>query len=52
MRPKFQDNKSPNFGTPTWESQEKMPFGCNLAESHKVYYREGSDAFSQRMQVV
>jgi hypothetical protein len=28
-RAKFWDNKSPNFGTPTWESQEKVPFGCS-----------------------
>jgi len=21
-----------NFGTPTWESQEKEPFGCSLGK--------------------
>jgi len=25
--PNFQENKSPNFGTPTSESWDKMPFG-------------------------
>jgi hypothetical protein len=49
MHPIFQDNKSLNFGTPIWESQKKVSFGCRLAESHKVYYREGNDASSQRM---
>jgi hypothetical protein len=29
-RPKFWDNKSLNFGTPTWESQGKVTFGCRL----------------------
>ncbi len=29
-RPKFWDNKSLNFGTPTWESWEKVTFGCSL----------------------
>ncbi len=33
---KFQDSQ-----TPTWESQEKMPFGCGLVERHKEYYKEG-----------
>jgi len=28
-RPKFWDNKSPNFETPTWESREEVTFGCN-----------------------
>jgi hypothetical protein len=27
--PKFLDNKSPNFGTPTWESWGKVTFGCS-----------------------
>jgi hypothetical protein len=31
---------------------KKMPFGCNPAEKHKIYYREGSDASSQRIRVV
>jgi len=30
--PKFWDNKSPSFGTPTWESQGTMTFGCNPRE--------------------
>jgi hypothetical protein len=32
-RSKFQDNKSPNFGTPTGESWNKMPFRLTLTES-------------------
>jgi len=31
----FPDNRGPNFGTSVWESQEKVPFGCNPAQSHK-----------------
>jgi hypothetical protein len=27
--PKFWNNKSPNFGTPTWESWGKVTFGCS-----------------------
>ncbi len=34
---KFQDNRSPNFETPTWESWEKVPFGCNpFKESQNI----------------
>jgi hypothetical protein len=29
---KFQNNKSPNFKTPIWESREKMSFECNPYE--------------------
>jgi hypothetical protein len=28
--PKFWDYNWDNFGTPTWESREKEPFGCSL----------------------
>jgi len=28
-----------NFGTPTWESREKVPFGCNLGrELQRILY--------------
>jgi hypothetical protein len=27
--PKLWDNKSPNFGTPIWESRRKVTFGCS-----------------------
>jgi hypothetical protein len=34
-QPKFQDNKRPNFETPTWESKVKVSFRCNPhGESH------------------
>jgi len=37
-----QSPKSPNrdsFGTPLWESQEKMPFGCKCdGERHRILY--------------
>jgi len=29
--PKSRDSNWDNFGTPTWESQEKEPFGCSLS---------------------
>jgi hypothetical protein len=29
-RLKFWDNKSPSFGTPTWETQGKVTFGFSL----------------------
>jgi len=59
--PKFWENKSPNFGTPTWESRGKVIFRCSpyiyvvtytYVEKHKVYYREGSGASSQRLRAV
>ncbi len=49
---KFWDNKSPNFGTPTWEFWGKVTFGCNPMERHKIYYREGIGASSQRLWAV
>jgi hypothetical protein len=39
-----QSPKSPNrdsFGTPPWESQEKVPFGCGLrGELQRILYEE------------
>jgi hypothetical protein len=29
--PKSRDSNRDNFGTPTWESREKEPFGCSLS---------------------
>jgi hypothetical protein len=38
-----------NFGTPTWESQDKKPFGCG---SHRVYYKGEGGGFPQVQAVV
>jgi hypothetical protein len=37
-----QSRKSPNFGnfgTPTWESQDKIHLDVGLMERHRVYYK-------------
>jgi hypothetical protein len=31
--------KLQNFGTPTWESRDKKPFGCGLVERRRVDYK-------------
>jgi hypothetical protein len=37
-----------NFGTPIWESQDKMPFGCGpYGEAQKVYYKGEDGGFPQ-----
>ncbi len=36
-----------NFETPTWESQDKKPFGCGPVERRKVYYKGEGDDFPQ-----
>jgi hypothetical protein len=41
--PKFENNKSPNFGTLTWESWDKCHLHVAPVERHKVYYKEGCD---------
>jgi hypothetical protein len=46
--PKLLDNKGPNFGS----LKKKCHLDVTPIESHKVYYREGSDASSQRLQAV
>jgi hypothetical protein len=46
--PKFQDNKSPNFGIPN----KKCHMDLAPMESHRIYYKEGSGASSQKLQVV
>jgi hypothetical protein len=45
-----QSRRSPkfrNFGTPTWESRDKMPFGCGPRGRHKVYYKGEGGGFPQ-----
>jgi hypothetical protein len=52
-RPKFWNNNSLNFGTPTWESRGKMTFGCSpCGEAHSIYYKEGIGASSQRLRAM
>jgi len=37
--PKSRDSNRDNFGTPTWESWEKEPFGCGLSgASQRILY--------------
>jgi hypothetical protein len=37
--PKSRDSSQDSFGTPTWESREKEPFGCSLrAELQRILY--------------
>jgi hypothetical protein len=48
-RSKFWDNKSPNFGTPTWESWNKVLFECAPMETQKIYYKDRSGASFQRL---
>jgi hypothetical protein len=51
--PKFWDSKSPNFGTPTWEFRgKKWHLDVVPMDRHKIYYREGSGASSQRLWAV
>jgi len=50
-----QSRKSPNFnnfGTPIWESNDKMPFGCGPHGRHIIYYKgEGGGFFQVRAMV-
>jgi hypothetical protein len=41
-----------NFGTPTWESRDKKPFGCGHVESYRVYYMGEGDGFPRVRAVV
>jgi len=46
----LQHCESPNFGkfgTPTWDSQVKMPFGCWPMAKHRVYYKGEGGGFPQ-----
>jgi hypothetical protein len=63
LNPKFaceimglQSCKSPNFsnfGTPTWESWDKMPFGCEpCGEAQSIYYKGEGGGFPQVRAVV
>jgi hypothetical protein len=45
--------RSENFGTPIWESQDKMPFGWGgLVKRHKIYYKGEGGGFPQVRAVV
>jgi hypothetical protein len=33
--------------TPTWESRDKMPFGCWHVAKHKIYYKGEGGGFPQ-----
>jgi hypothetical protein len=42
-----------NFGTPTWESQDKKPFGCEpCGEAHSILYKGEGGGFPQVRGVV
>jgi hypothetical protein len=41
-----------NFGTPTWESQDKKSFACGPVESCRVYYKGENGGFPQVQAVV
>jgi hypothetical protein len=50
-----QNCRSPNFGnfgTPTWESWDKMTFGCWSVARHRVYYKGEGGGFLQIWAVV
>jgi len=52
-----QSRESPNFGnfgTPIWESRDKMPFGCGPhgGAYYKVYYKGEGGGFPQVRVVV
>ncbi len=51
----LQSRESPNlgnFGTSTWESQDKKPFGCGPVERCRVYYKGEGGGFPQVRAVV
>jgi len=40
--PKLRESQLGNFGTPTWESRDKMSLGCGLhGEAHSILKGEG-----------
>jgi hypothetical protein len=42
-----------NFGTPTWESWDKMTFGCwSRGQAHDIYYKGEGGGFPQIQAVV
>jgi hypothetical protein len=50
-----QSRNSPNFGnfgTPIWESWDKMPFGCGPRGEDKVFYKGESGGFCEVQAVV
>ncbi len=51
----FQSRGKPNFenfGTPTWESRDKMTFGVSPMVKHKEYYKGKGGGFPQVQVVV
>jgi hypothetical protein len=53
MRPQGCESPScGNFGTPTWESRNKKPFGCGTVKRCRVYYKGESGGFPQVRAVV
>jgi hypothetical protein len=49
----LQSRGNPNFGKfKTWESQDKMTFGCWPMAKHRVYYKGEGDGFPQVQTVV
>jgi hypothetical protein len=53
MRPQSRGNPNcENFGTPTWESRDKNPFGCGPCGEHRVYYKGEGGGFPQVWAVV
>jgi len=40
------------LGVPTWESRNKMTFGCCPVAMHKIYYKREGDGFPQIRAVV
>jgi hypothetical protein len=51
----FQNHESSifeNFGTPTWESRDKMTFGASPVAKHQEYYKGEGGGFPQVWVVV
>jgi hypothetical protein len=48
----FESPNQDNFGTPFWESQEKMPFGCRCGGKHREYYMGEGGGFLRVWAVV
>jgi hypothetical protein len=54
--PKSQESKlgqfRDSFGSPTWESRDKQPFGCGPVEWRRVYYMGEGGGFPRVRAVV
>jgi hypothetical protein len=47
---RLQSHESPNsenFGTPTWESRDKLSFSAGPVAKHRVYYKGEGGGFPQ-----